>query len=322
MLVFNGSPRALGRAHGEALRAQIHEVTSWYQERWWALSDEQLQQQVAPFIVTIKQRSPHLAQEIEGIAQGAAQPAWRIYALNSRTELGPSLEVLECTSVGVRAARAHGDGIVLAQNWDWWSGLRGLTRLVKLEPTAGPRILTLIEPGMLGKIGLNEDGLGLCLNALHTRAINPSGLPIHLRCRLILECRSWSQARAMLLGGPHAASAYYLVGDAQDQLVGVECTPASSFELATQDYLAHANTHLHDHAPCLRQRIFERRLDMISGELTREHIKDALRHPGVEATPDEASGVESLHTIVMELKARRLELSDGSRGGPYQTFEL
>lgn len=61
---------------------------------------------------------------------------------------------------------------------------------------------------------------------------------------------------------------------------------------------------------------------MVSLKLTTTHLKDALRHPGVEAPPMDELAVESLHTIVMDLNARRLEISDGARGEQYRIFEL
>ena len=64
--------------------------------------------------------------------------------------------------------------------------------------TAGSSTLT--EAGILGKIGLNDAGLGVCLNLLSTTADGGrDGTPIHVLLRQMLQsCRSVDDAIELL----------------------------------------------------------------------------------------------------------------------------
>merc|ERR1712217_465596 len=82
-----------------------------------------------------------------------------------------------------------------------------------------PCILTLTEPGMVGKIGMNENGVGVCLNALRGRvSCDPvDGIPVHCLVRMILACESLHEANALLHKTPQNCSCHLLLADAIGQ---------------------------------------------------------------------------------------------------------
>ena len=106
-------------------------------------------------IVIVRRRvseySAGYAEEIEGIAQGAAVDPLDIYALNARSEI-LALPAQECTALCFPDAR------LLGQNWDWAQDLEELAVLMRIVRSDGHRILMLTEPGMIGKIGMNSAG--------------------------------------------------------------------------------------------------------------------------------------------------------------------
>ena len=61
-----------------------------------------------------------------------------------------------------------GDGAVLMQNWDWHPDLAPSRLVWTVDQGDGRWFATFTEAGILGKVGLNSDGLSLCLNLLAT----------------------------------------------------------------------------------------------------------------------------------------------------------
>ncbi len=98
-------------------------------------------------------------------------------AINARTEILNGAD--ECS--------VQGAGGLLAQNWDWHPDLSASTVVWIVEHRDG-WFATLTEAGILAKIGLNQAGLGVCLNILRTTADGGTdGTPIHLLLRQLLE---------------------------------------------------------------------------------------------------------------------------------------
>ena len=56
---------------------------------------------------------------------------------------------------------------ILSQNCDWAKDLEPLTVILKIKKKTKPEIIQIAEPGIIGKIGMNDAGLGVCLNFLH-----------------------------------------------------------------------------------------------------------------------------------------------------------
>jgi isopenicillin-N N-acyltransferase-like protein len=134
--------------------------------------------------------APHWLDELAVWATAAGADLDDLLVLNARSE------VLSL----VRAERRRGECTVLAepgllgQTWDWYGRQREAVVVLR---TAG--LLTLTEAGMLGKVGVNEHGLGVGLTFLASVSDGVPGrgtLPVHAVLRLLLE-RSSSVATAL-----------------------------------------------------------------------------------------------------------------------------
>jgi isopenicillin-N N-acyltransferase-like protein len=235
-LAIAGDARARGHAHGETLRAEIAETLGLY-DAILGLPADALAERAAHFRAETERLCPDLATEIDAIAAAADQDPLRLHALNARSEIVSHRPQVpgECTAVYV-----PGTG-VLAQTWDWMQSLEPLVRLIEITHPDGHRVLTVTEPGIVGKIGLSSAGVGVCLNFLH--GPNPlDGLPVHVLLRALLDARTPDDAEALIDRAGPGRSAHVLLGRADGRGGGVEFTGERTHRLAPEDgWYAHTN---------------------------------------------------------------------------------
>lgn len=324
-IVLTGNNRSIGEQHGAHLRKEIHATYEVYREIW-KLSDDQITLRLGGIKQAIAMQLPRFKEEIEGIAKGAGVHEQAIYAINCRTELLSDQSLLECTAAGIASFAKGGCQTVLAQNWDWVNTLRGLTKVVQINYETGMKLKMLIEPGMVGKIGLNSYGLGTCLNFLPTKH-GAVGVPVHIILRGILECESSEDAKAFVSKMPRASSANYLFGDIEDGIFSLETTPDRIivFQLGN-GLLTHTNAYNGEGEVCSRQQLFEKSLRKSlekHGKIPPEKLKEALALDGVCVPMSGVKGgIETIHTIIMNLNEGKMLISEGSSSGAFQKFYL
>lgn len=81
----------------------------------------------------------------------------------------------------------------------------------------------MTEAGIMGKIGLNSEGVGVTLNAVKAKGVGFSRLPCHLALRRALESHSCTEAVHALETAGVAAPCHILVADPEES-AGLECT--------------------------------------------------------------------------------------------------
>jgi isopenicillin-N N-acyltransferase-like protein len=252
-------------------------------------------------------------EEIAGIAEGAGQDEFELRAVNARTEiLAPEGPSTECSVVG--------QGGLLAQNWDWHPDAASSTVVWIVEHEHG-WFATLTEAGILAKIGLNDAGLGVCLNLLGTTADGGlDGTPIHLLLRRTLStCRTVDDAIELLTKATTSASSAVTVATAGD-VASVELNPGGA-NVIRGSIGAHTNHFLEpprkgedvvpDESPSTIPRLEVVRSQPLLDALRshESHPKGVCRHldpsePWVEQTVTVAS-------VVMNLAARRFHVAAG-----------
>lgn len=276
---------------------------------------------------------PDLAAEIDGVAHGAGldctEAAW---VLQLRAELQRPAERArdhECTSFAV-TGDATADGATLAgQNADlpaFYS--RMLVLLQRAIPGQG-RVTTLTPAGQIGYHGMNEHGVAVFANFLHTDGWRV-GVPRYLLTRIVLAERTREAAVAAVARTRRASPRNLLIADPTGA-TDLETTPTEVARIEpAAGVLAHSNHYV---APALvaaeraaprgiansRQRLAQmtallnaRRgaLDLagVVGALRdRQCAPDALsRAPG--EWPDE---VITIASTVAEIAARRLWIALG-----------
>ena len=235
LITLTGGPETRGLQHGETLREKIHQMVDVY-SGFFGLPEEQVFQTATHFKQVITRFQSDYAVEIDAIAKAANLPPLWIYALNARSEFLSYTPATECTLL-------HFNGTsLLGQNWDWEESLEPLITLVRIESNNNtPDILMMTEPGIIGKIGLNSAGLGVCFNFLPIdRPTN--GVPVHILLRALLECRSISDARSTIERAGNGRSANIMVAQKNGERFDMEFAATEKFELSDSgDILAHTN---------------------------------------------------------------------------------
>ena len=328
-LVVAGSPRERGLAYGIGLADRIRQLVAFYRVVF-AQPATQVAALADGFRTAIRAFAPDYATEIEAIAEGAGMDPLDVYALNARTEI-MALAPPECTAVWFRKTR------LLAQNWDFAPALEPLAVILTVVPDHGPRFTMLTEPGIIGKIGLNEAGVGVCLNLLTTPG-TPSGVPIHVLLRSVLDSPSLADARRTLaIAGP-GTSSNLLAADAAGQCFDLEYRSPQVLELPCDgDSVVHTNHYLAGPAttPALPRQSTHVRFDTAcacAARAPQQSLPDMVallsdqsdtRWPICRPYPEgrQAKRVGTVATMIMDLQARRLLVRRGPHpAGPFTAY--
>lgn len=200
------TPAELGTSHGLQLKIRVQKCVAFYYS-WFlslGLTESQLQEIANQFQASLRRfRDGRYAEEIEAIADAAGIDQWKLYMINARTEIVNSSTALvaqECTSLC-----CPGTGL-LSQNWDWAQDLEALTVVMRIEKVGCAPIIMIAEPGIIGKIGFNGNGLGVCLNLLKPRlqvsrsTRGLAGVPVHVLLRVVLDSSNLDTAIASVRG--------------------------------------------------------------------------------------------------------------------------
>src|SRR5699024_6936039 len=167
-------------------------------------------------VPAIEKTNIDLIQEMEGIAQGSSMDFEDILTLNARSEIALTQNKSDgCTSLAVLPPTSEQS--FLAQTWDWRSAQSRSLIMTKIKQQHAPNIHMVTEGGIIGKIGLNEHGLGVCLNALRAN-ISSNELPIHLGLREVLNSRDIYEAEGKVIDGQLGSSANILITQYDENL--------------------------------------------------------------------------------------------------------
>ena len=223
-LYASGSAGDLGLAHGTTFASQIDYNLAFY-KKWLSeygnVSVARLTEIARSFVPVIAEHFPHMVEEMDGIARGAALKLDEIVLINARTDILAIIEheiLLEhvpgCTALALFGEVGGKPALALGQNWDWDPLMARAPVVLRLDPDDAPPLVTLTEAGMLAKIGFNQHRLGVCLNFLSHQSDGQKehfGVPIHCLLRAVLECQSINQVVEVVESSPRCASANFLV---------------------------------------------------------------------------------------------------------------
>jgi isopenicillin-N N-acyltransferase-like protein len=233
---LSGSPQQIGSLAGELYGDRIRSTYKLYLDLFRKIAaapnpselthdkiDARVLSIAAYFATQVQKYFPDIHTEIVACAQASNLSTEQLYVLNSRTEIfhqiksGKDLnaDFAECTAL------YSPENKLLAQNWDWMPELESLCVVNKVSLPNNLSIITFTEPGIVGKIGMNSSGLGLCLNILFDDC-EMNGIPIHILLRAILECHSVKEALTLLESVPLGTSSNILLADRTGAAVNIE----------------------------------------------------------------------------------------------------
>jgi isopenicillin-N N-acyltransferase-like protein len=184
-----------------------------------------------------------------------------------------------------------------------------------------PTIKCITEAGMIGKIGLNAAGVGVCFNAIRARGMDDSRMPVHLGLRVVLESSSAKDALAHLEEVGMASPAHMLIGDASFA-TGLEFTSSTFAQLPVdaRGRVIHSNHLLLPHpgggyepfwledSP-IRIDVMEKNTAAVTEPLSAEtfsrQFEDETNYPGAICRKAEGKiDSETLFNIVMDLRGK------------------
>lgn len=329
-VTLKGDARARGHMFGEACRPLIVRSMDYYLGtvfRRLGCTDPVLQHYAGECAEVIRHFSPDSLMEIEAVAEAADLPAWKMIVLNARTEI---LNVAGRTAAPECTAISMADGPIIAQNWDWIRIGLECAVVLNIEYDDGQRMVVFTEAGMLGKIGLNRHGLGICLNILQARH-ERIGVPVSVLSRVVLNAATVAEARRLFAAAGTGRATHFLVGDAHGDCMSIEYAGDVSHEVAASNgVLVHTN---HLVAPGCEVELTEavagsvaryRRaaeLCAIPGPASVERAKSILADQENEASPInvawrasrfvQGEDISTCAAIVMDLAARTMHVRKG-----------
>jgi hypothetical protein len=172
------------------------------------------------FKTAIATHTPDLLAEVEGIAEGAEAPADLVFALQlldeewayrlRREAAAPALE--KCSSLAI--VPADGGPTWIGQNMDLGAYTDGHQALLRIAADArGPAALVFTVAGMIGLMGVNAAGLGVCVNSIPQLPSGPTGVPVAFVLRRLLQARSLAEAVDLMFALPHATNQHYVIAE-------------------------------------------------------------------------------------------------------------
>jgi len=251
ILTLDGTPYEMGLAHGRALRKEIREIVGLWQKDL----EETTKTGAAAFIkeflartnftASIRKWTPGLLDEVRGIADGAGLDFETIYAYQLIDEswvVGPDLARSKCTSIG--SQKRGGNPAFVSQTLDIPRFYHGCQTVLRVrDRAAGVEALVLTIPGVIAANGLNNHGVGVCVNAVTQLAYSSDGLPVDFIVRGILARKSFAEAERFLRTIKAAAPQNYILGGPERviclEVAGNKVAPFVPFDGA--EFVYHTN---------------------------------------------------------------------------------
>ncbi|KAL8841482.1 MAG: hypothetical protein Q9170_000945 [Blastenia crenularia] len=269
---------------------------------------------------------------MQGLATGAGVPFLSILALNVRTEIAFGMFSDGCTAFSWK----HGDTSILAQNWDWRQEQKENLIRLRIDRTDQPSIDMITEAGIIGKIGLNSAGVGVCLNAVRAKGVDFSRLPCHLALRKCLDSTRREEAVAALQHAGVASSCHILVADPHGGS-GLECSAVDLVVLpmSSKGVVTHTNHYIDEHPgvedePDLKDTYarLERITELIKFakpdlRSVQTLLEDDRGYPAsINRQRTDNSSVMTLFSIVMDLPGHSAEVRVGRPSEADETLKL
>lgn len=219
-VTFSGRGYELGLQHGQVLKKDVGAIIqAWKENTSTQLgknADLVIEEffEYAEFKASIKKWTPELYEEVRGIAEGSGQKFNDVMILNLLDEFWVYINNLNnhhCSGVGVPSR--NGNPGYISQNMDLENYTDGFQVLMRLNKTASsPEQLILTHPGLIALNGLNEQGIGVCVNTLMQLKASSKGLPVAFAVRRIVNSTDKDELLSFIQTVDHASGQNYIIG--------------------------------------------------------------------------------------------------------------
>lgn len=197
--------RENGRSHGEAYREAIHELFHIRKDlmlgRNPGLEPELEPLAKAQFEVSRK-FDPDLAEELEGIAEGANLSLSDIVIVNNYTDFRDiNLPEEGCSTIHIESEK----GIFSGQTWDMHASAKKYVCLIK-----SPSMVSFSLVGCVGMMGFNTDRAMIGVNNINTKNAR-AGLIWPLLVRHVLKAKNLKGMQERLIKSPVTSGHSYIL---------------------------------------------------------------------------------------------------------------
>ena len=248
MTEVNGVGFGAGVDYGDSQSALIrHHLESVLERasRRKCLTSGELFDRARLFMPPVREAVPDIAQEIDGIAQGAGldrEAAWLLQLRAEVFRVDTGSVPAECTSFGVAPSRRPA-GTIAGQNADLPPFYQNVVVLVRRRIPYKPTVLTLTPAGQVGWHGMNSSGVAVFANFLYSDGWRP-GVPRYLFTRIALESNHARDAARRLISMDRGSSRNLLLAD-ETEVLDLELAVGEwGIDEASDGYVVHANHHV------------------------------------------------------------------------------
>jgi predicted choloylglycine hydrolase len=331
---LQGTPREVGRQHGEALRsmirAHLEQIYTQGAQRS-NLAPETGRRWALAFGPMIGEAAPHFLEEIEGVAEGAGIERAEALLLQVRQEVAHVARFgavdLECTSFAVSGPYTRTGTTFAGQNADLAGGIEAFSAVLTFAVTGKPAVMMLVPAGQISYLGISSEGLSADANFLRSAGWR-TGFPRYLLTRLAIEQPTLKAAVDAALTPRRASSRNLLLADRTGAMVDIETTAQEHGLAWGNGCLVHANHHVlpgmagHETATaeerhnsgCRQDRIaalMEEHRGRIDATVLKTVLRDHANRPhSICAHPGERVSY-SFASIVSDLEAGAMEVAVG-----------
>ncbi|UCC38753.1 MAG: hypothetical protein JSV96_13135 [Candidatus Aminicenantes bacterium] len=238
VLVLEGTPRKRGQIHGESLRKGISEIIQIWKEELQKARQTEPNKYIEEFLEktnfapAIKKWTPHLLEEVKGIAEGSGidyktvfafqlhdEEWW--YGLHKRFQI-PLPKTQHCSALGVFGQK--GIPSLLAQNMDIMTYTDGYEVLFHIKPQDSPvESFIFTFAGLIATNGMNNHSIGICCNTLLQLDHCGDGLPVAYIVRGVLDQEKYEGAVKFIHDIKHASGQNYTIGGPKE-VAAFECS--------------------------------------------------------------------------------------------------
>lgn len=213
-----GRGRLAGSIYGEGAReliqSHLHRLYEANREVVRGGRD-QLLDKTSAFRRAVMERYPELAEEIDGIADGAhidLKEAWLLQLRSEVQRVSLPEPGLECTAIGVMAPATRNAEVLAGQNGDLPGIYEDILVVVRREAPQQLRSISVAPAGQISWHGMNEAGLAVFGNFLNSDGWR-IGIPRYLYTRIALEESTVAGAVERLSAEHRSSSRNLLLAD-------------------------------------------------------------------------------------------------------------
>ena len=346
LISVKGIPYECGLQYGSQARSLVHKHMEFYFDLWqrlWNADRTKLLQECRRLVPIIGEYDAEILEELEGLAKGADLSLEEIVALNARYELVWASDLVAapesgaCTCLSALPEVTKDGHTLMGQNWDLWPRVHDHLIVLERQQSGEPSSVTIVEAGIIGGLGMNSAGLGVCLTALVSSLdrFEPK-VPVWLIVRGVLKADNFRNAINTVMSTKAAVSVNLLIAHQAGEVIDLEVMPKDvGFLYARDGILGHSNhflffTNREDILdlckvahPCSLFR-FERARRLLAED--RGHIdidsfqrvfQDHFSYPGsicrhVDPKNDYAHQYTTVLSLIMDLEERSLFVAEGS----------